>query len=601
MSFFQELTRRNVVRVGIAYAVMGWVLAQVAEFAFENFGAPDWALKTFVVVLLLGMPLVLFFAWAFEITPEGVKRERDVDRSRSITANTGRKLDFIIIGVMAVAIVWLLADRLVLHTEGDSPEVVVSGSPSIAVLPFVNMSEDDDYFADGLSEELLNLLARIPDLKVAGRTSSFVFKNKTEDLRAIGDALSVATVLEGSVRRSGDRLRITAQLINVEDGFHLWSQTYDRQMADIFDIQDDVARAITDALKLHLIPRSDRPTGNTEAYALYLEALALQVYDSESDIALAQKTLDRAIELDPRFALAYELKSNFYWLEGGWIIDAPVAQKLAYDAAIKALELDPSLAGAKSYARTAHPDWNWIDEIDALEELIAIEPENISALEALCYDLVITGYFAEAAQLAERIVDLEPLAGLGYWRKGEALTAAGRDDEARAALLRTIEFGASPAMWMLGVIALIENDDESAITWIEKALAEQGLDPGTIRPLIENVRKPATGKAYLDQWVETQIANASNLNELRWPYGWYLAFGYLDDYWRAIDLLDGPSPGGWTNADTLEQGGMIFRRTGFARHPRYLPRAKETSLIDLWEVRGAPDTCSKDSGEWVCE
>jgi hypothetical protein len=115
------------------------------------------------------------------------------------------------------------------------------------------------------------------------------------------------------------------------------------------------------------------------------------------------------------------------------------------------------------------------------------------------------------------------------------------------------------------------------------------------------VRKPATGKAYLDQWVETQIANASNLNELRWPYGWYLAFGYLDDYWRAIDLLDGPSPGGWTNADTLEQGGMIFRRTGFARHPRYLPRAKETSLIDLWEVRGAPDTCSKDSGEWVCE
>jgi TolB-like protein len=319
--------------------------------------------------------------------------------------------------VIAAFVVLILVVRFYPEPATEAGEIVATAEhQSIAVLPFVNMSDDDDYFADGLSEELLNLLAKIPDLKVAGRTSSFVFKDKTEDLRAIGEALSVATVLEGSVRRSGDRLRITAQLINVDDGFHLWSETYDRQMADIFDIQDDVARAITDALKLHLSPTSDRPTRNADAYALYLEALALQVYDSEADIALAQKSLDRAIELDPGFALAYELKSNFYWLEGGWITDAPVAQKLAYDSAIKALELDPTLPGARSYARTAHPDWNWIDEIEALEELIAVEPKNISALEALSYDLIITGYFDEAVKAAQRVVELEPLASLGYWR-----------------------------------------------------------------------------------------------------------------------------------------------------------------------------------------
>jgi len=192
MSLFAELKRRNVVRVGIAYVVIGWMLAQVAEFVVENFGAPDWVLKTFVVFLILGLPLVLFVAWAFEITPEGVKREKDVDRSQSITAQTGRKIDFIIIGVLVVAVGFLLLDKFYL-VEISAPfdEIVATESQSIAVLPFVNMSGDDDYFSDGLSEELLNLLAKIPDLKVAGRTSSFTFKGMNRDLREIGDALNV--------------------------------------------------------------------------------------------------------------------------------------------------------------------------------------------------------------------------------------------------------------------------------------------------------------------------------------------------------------------------------------------------------------------------
>jgi TolB-like protein len=321
MSFFAELKRRNVVRVGIAYIIICWALAQVAEFAVDNFNAPDWALQIFVVFLILGLPLVLFLAWAFEMTPEGVKREKDVDRSQSITAKTGRKLDFIIIGVLVVAVGLLLVDKFLLE-ESATPvnEIVATESQSIAVLPFVNMSGDEDYFADGLSEELLNLLAKIPDLKVAGRTSSFAFKGRNEDFAAIGDALKVKHVLEGSVRRSGDTLRVTAQLIKVEDGYHVWSETYDRKMADIFAIQDDVAGAITDSLRLQLSPRSSRPTADTEAYALYLEALPYVASNDDADVLdSVLGLLDRAIEIDPEFAKAHELKALSYWMTAGGI------------------------------------------------------------------------------------------------------------------------------------------------------------------------------------------------------------------------------------------------------------------------------------------
>jgi len=602
MTFFAELKRRNVVRVGIAYLVIGWALAQVAEFTVDNFGAPDWVLKTFVVFLFLGLPLALFFAWAFEMTPEGIKREKDVDRSQSITPQTGRKLDFIIIGVLVVAVGFLLADKFLLQENSPiDDEIVTTGSQSIAVLPFVNMSDDKDYFADGLSEELLNLLAKIPDLKVAGRTSSFAFKGRNDDFAAIGEALKVDHVLEGSVRRSGDTLRVTAQLIKVEDGYHLWSETYDREMDDIFQIQDDVAGAITRELKLRLAPEIDQPTQNTEAYALYLEALALRLYSGTEDVTTAHDLLRQAIELDPAFALAYELQSDYYWLAAGWISDAPTSQKLAYEAAMKALELDPTLSDARSYAGTARPDWSWVYEFAALEELVREEPRNVGALEALTYDMNMSGYMAEAEQLVLRIIELEPLSPLGYWRMTETLLAAGRREEARSYAERSIELGDTQSIWLLACDALVHGDTEAAIAGYERTLVANGDDPNWIRPFITSVLEPGTGKAYLNQWVESAVANASNIDELRQPYYWYLLFGYLDDYFLGIGTLDEGVTRGWTNSDTLESVGMVFRETGFAKHPAYLPRAMETSLVELWEVRGAPDHCSKESGDWICE
>ncbi len=591
------------VRVGLAYVVIGWLLAQIAELAFDVISAPDWVLKSILVVLLLGLPLALFFAWAFELTPEGLMLEKHVDRSQeSITSQTGRKLDFVIIGVLVVAVGLLLVDKFLLDEDVAAvDEIIATESQSIAVLPFVNMSGDDDYFSDGLSEELLNLLAKIPELKVAGRTSSFAFKGRNEDLREIGDALSVSTVLEGSVRRSGERLRVTAQLVNVEDGYHIWSETYDRQMADIFDIQDDVAGKITDALQLHLTPESDRPTQNADAYALYLEALALRMYTTDDDIILALELLDRAIALDPGFARAYELKAVFHWFSGGWVVDAQESQMLTYEAASKALELDPTLAGARSFAGTAHPDWNWTMEFDALEELIRAEPDNVSAIEALSWDMLIAGYYDEAARLGQRIIELEPIATNGYWRKGEALLGVGRRSEARANLERAVDLGDAISMWTIAADFLLHGEDEKAFSWFEKYFSAVGGGPAEVRSFVESVRDPETGKAFLDRWVDTQVADASNIFDLRDVYSWYLVFGYIDDFWLGLEALETGVSKGWTNADSLEQTGMVFRHTGFTKHPKYLPRAKATSLVDLWNKRGPPDHCSKASGEWVCE
>jgi len=260
-SVWGELKRRNVVRVAIAYAIVAWLILQLSDVLAPMLSLPEWIGKLVLFILLIGFPLALIFAWAFELTPEGVKREKNVTRDQSITHATGRRLNTVIIAVLTIAVALFSFDKFVLGPAApDSTtsvlEPIAAEIPqSIAVLPFVNMSSDpeQEYFSDGLSEEILNLLAKIPDLKVIGRTSSFAFKGKNQDLRAIGEALGARTVLEGSVRNSGERVRITAQLIDTSDGTHLWSEAYDRTITDVFAVQDDVnsCRRSTDSWTAH--------------------------------------------------------------------------------------------------------------------------------------------------------------------------------------------------------------------------------------------------------------------------------------------------------------------------------------------------------------
>jgi len=608
VSFFAELKRRNVVRVGIAYVIVGWLLAQVAEFAAENFGAPDWALKIFVVFVILGLPLALFFAWAFELTPEGIVLEKNVVRDESITPQTGRKLDFIIIAVMAVALIYMVADKFI--GESETTEITESAAPadkSIAVLPFVNMSDDKDYFADGLSEELLNLLVKIPGLKVAGRTSSFSFKGKNDDLRLIGDALDVTTVLEGSVRRSGDRLRITAQLVSVEDGYHIWSETYDRKMADIFDIQDDVASKITSALELHLASdssiESDRPTKNSEAYSLYLESLAMFRQD---DPLAAIELLDRALVLDPDFAKAHEQKAVLYWNTASYWMDSPTAQKLAYASAQAALAIDPSLVVAQTYMATADTvDWTWSKELYAVERATEAMPTNLGVASAYCWDLAYMGYFREALTCTDRMIILEPLASAGYQQKGLALMAMDRRAEANDAWQLSIDRG-SPGVAIYKIIDhFLHAEDKAAIELIESVYTDFsfiafGMEPGSARAFVENARHPKSGRQYLRDTVTAMVKKSNNLAETIDAYTLYLAFGALDDYYDVIyEMSDADTA--WTNSDNLEMFGRIFKISGYSADSRFMPLRNKWGMVELWDERGPPDDCEKVDGNWVCQ
>jgi TolB-like protein len=338
MSFFNELKRRNVFRVGVAYVIISWLLAQVADLMLENFGAPDWVIKSFLGFLIIGFALALFFAWAFELTPEGVKREAEVDRSQSITSQTGRKLNNTIMVIMAIALAWFAWDKFDMGSGSISPEVAQISenseigklnltpvpAKSIAVLPFVAMSSgpDDEYFADGLTEEILNSLAQLPELLVTARTSAFHFKGQDIPVQEIATALGVNHIVEGSVRKSGQRLRVTAQLIRAEDGFHLWSENYDSTSEDTITVQEDIAEKIAHAMEVVMDDQKRdamRKAGlrDVEAFIAYQKGLELfgKAHGNLEILNIlreANRYFETVMQKVPGFAPPYIEHSDFY-------------------------------------------------------------------------------------------------------------------------------------------------------------------------------------------------------------------------------------------------------------------------------------------------
>ncbi len=446
-SFLGELRRRNVFRVGVAYAVTAWLLLQVADIVLEAIEAPPWAMKTLLLVLVLGWPLALVFAWVFELTPEGLKREREVDRSRSTTRNTGRKLNVVIIVVLALAVGFLLYDKLVLSKrEAGTPAATSSevGGKSIAVLPFVNMSPDPDneYFSDGLSEELLNLLAKVDGLKVAARTSSFKFKGSGADISEIGAALGVATVLEGSVRKTGNQARITAQLINVEDGFHLWSETYDRSLDDIFAVQDEIAGAIVEALKLPLMgatrsPVSAKATRSYEAYDLYLLGRHRARNVSAESFREAVSYFQRAIEADPGYAPAYSGLADA-WLGLADYGDMPMAEAVAAaePAVERAIELDPDLAEAwNSRGRLLVDKRLEAKSLAAFDKAVELNPNLNSALIGQARAFSRVNRYKDALASATRALELDPMSDYVRQQRLNYLAGSGHEEDALDAAL----------------------------------------------------------------------------------------------------------------------------------------------------------------------
>lgn len=425
---FEELQRRNVARVAFVYVIAGWLTMQVVDIMFPALKLPEWMISAVAALVLIGFPFALIFAWAFEMTPEGIKREKDVDRSESITRETGLRLNRSALIILTIAVAFLLADKFLLRpastatVPAETEIAVTDGKPSIAVLPFVNMSADqeNEYFSDGLSEELLNLLAKIPDLHVAGRTSSFAFKGLNTDLRDIGQQLNVEHILEGSVRRSNTSLRITAQLIDTENGYHLWSETYDAELDDVFQIQDEISAAVVDALKVTLLrggQTTRHSTRNLEAYEHYLRAMYLTQDMSEENLVNALDELRAAIEIDPDYALAYATLADLYSLYiSGWVgssgvdfFDRGFSQVREY--AQRAVDIDPNLsashvgAGVVSFA----VEWRFEESAGHFEKALELEPANITALNWLGTTRLVQGRFEEAQRLSDVALRLDPI------------------------------------------------------------------------------------------------------------------------------------------------------------------------------------------------
>ncbi len=429
MSFFEELKRRNVIRVAIAYGVGAWLLLQLTDVLIELLGLPDTAGRYVILMLVIGFPIALFFAWAFEMTPDGIKREADVDRTQSITNVTGRKMDRSIMAIMALALAFFIYERVnapepIVQTASQtaeqiggeiSTEVPKIVEPSIAVLPFVNMSNDPDqeYFSDGISEELLNLLVRVDGLKVASRTSSFTYKGENRNIPDIASELKVGHILEGSVRKSGNRVRITAQLIDTTDDRHLWSDTFDRELDDIFAIQDEIANSIVDALKQELgiglgAVNVETATENLDAYEMYLKARGLFIarQNLEESISLFQK----ATELDPKFALAWEGLAAVQSVADSWLASDGIDHFVfALEAANKALEIDPGLSMAYAViAQSPSANKDALQSLEKFDMAIRNDPKNASAFLWRALTISEIGYLDQAIEDLKACLVIDP-------------------------------------------------------------------------------------------------------------------------------------------------------------------------------------------------
>jgi TolB-like protein len=525
VSFFNELKRRNVFKVAAAYIIVGWLIMQAGEVMAPALNLPDWINSALAFFLILGFPLALIFAWAFEMTPDGIKKEKDVDRTESITSVTGQKLNYTIIALLVAALGYFAYDKFLLQprSQGSEPsasevatETAGDEYQTIAVLPFVNMSEDssNEYFSDGLTEELLNILAKIKELRVAGRTSSFAFKGQNDDLRLIGEKLNVDSILEGSVRKDDkrNRVRITAQLINVEDGYHLWSETYDRELDDIFAIQEEIAREVAQALRITLLGEDEarlEQVASTEvnAYDIYLQAQQGLHEGGYVSLNNAAEKFQQALALDPSYTpaklglintwselantgaitrkealsrglplletvLAEQADNSFALMQLALFRNYENNHEVAEKAFISALEADPRNARAlQEYGRFLFDNLQFDRGMELIEAALQIEPYDVRVLWDHCQTNGMLQNVDAALEACARIRELVPDSPLGSYGRAVAYLHVGNIARATKGYAEAIEkdpddyemLAAMSSFWVL------MGDAQQADNWQQRA------------------------------------------------------------------------------------------------------------------------------------
>lgn len=561
---FDELKRRNVFRATLAYLVAAWVVLQISQLVLEAIEAPTWVIKVFLLLFALGLPLTLLFSWAYELTPDGIKREQDVDHSRSVTHKTGRKLDQITIALVVVLLVFVVTDRMFFATALQStPEIEPApdvAEKSIAVLAFKDLSPegDQEYFADGLSEELLNVLARIPGLQVAGRTSSFAFKGQHRDLREIGEILNVSHILEGSVRKAGNRIRITAQLINAANGFHLYSESYDRELTDIFAVQDEIAAAISAALRTELIGTIVQETSQTsiEAYDLFLVARQKIHSRDKREMLDASRLLDKALDIDAEYAPALAQKALVTHLlsDGvGSYGDMPAAEATAISRPLvdKAIALDEQLAEAHAISGLimGSDDSATLEQaIVTLEYALMLNPNLDNARNWLGSAYGEAGRLDEARTLYEAVVEHDPLFGPAFNNLNQEYMRTGDFDLANA-LIGRVERIVGETMdvqqaW--GTVAVVQGESARAVRHLRRVYED---NPSRTINLIWY------------SWSLWQIGEFETIVAIGQPLFKFTALGILGRHDEARALLDPMSPVA-VNAIIISQAANYYMNAG---------------------------------------
>ena len=483
MSLFVELKRRNVFRAAAFYAASAWLLVQIATQVFPFFHISEWVVRWIVVAAAIGFPFAMMFSWLYEWTPHGLQRESEVAANESVTRESGKKLDRWIIAILVLAVVLLLTNQFVLHRDekrADIAPVAEISAKSIAVLPFDNLSRDPDnaYFAEGVQDEILTRLAKVADLKVISRTSTQRFKSAPADLREIAKQLGVTHILEGSVQKAGDSVRVNVQLINALTDVHLWADTYDRKLTDIFAIESEIAKNVTENLKARLNDRAEevlaaRPTENPEAHELYLKGRYFWNRRSTASLRKAGDYFQKAIDLDPKYALAYAGLADVHSLVPVYAGTAPqddVPKALA--AARKAVDLDDRLAESHTSLGNALVSSVQLKAAEAeFRRALELNPNYATARQWLAECLFGQGRFSESLAENERAHELDPLSLIINASYASSLAGAGRYEEAVQQARKTLDLDPElvPGHEILGQIYEDEGKLNEAIIEYSKA------------------------------------------------------------------------------------------------------------------------------------
>ena len=581
MRLISELRRRNVFRMGVLYALAAWLILQVAGVLIDLAKLPDWIGTTILWLLAVGFPIALIFSWFYELTPEGLSLEKDVDRSESITHVTGRRLDFIVISLLCAAVILFAYDKWWLS---EPPEI------SIAVLPFVNMSGNpaQEYFSDGMSEELLHRLAQVSELHVAARTSSFHFKNKNIAIADIAAELGVRSVLEGSVRQSGNTIRVTAQLINASDGFHVWSKTYEREFDDIFDIQDEIATQVVDALKVTLLGDERarlyrHPTANLAAYDAYLLGRQKMARRTSTALQEAVGHFSEAIRLDSQYGLAYVGLADTYSLLGRYgVLDGRDVLAKAEPAIERALQLDDQLGEAYASLgtlRLGQSDFPGAEQ--AYKRALELNPNYAPAYHG--YGLLMRWGYArkeEALELHQMALELDPLSTPINMVVIEDYHELGRFEDALAGCQRIIEIDPDyPRAYtiMADLYWEVFAQLDEGVRWLHKAVE---LDPGNP----DHARW--LGMVYLDLgdlvagefWMREAMRLAPTQSDSKWSAVHLTRYtGSTEEIVVAAKELLAVSPNHWLALIMLRDADYQAGRSATALQ-RY--RAAKPDLVD---------------------